>query len=246
MPTAKNCFRCLSLTLELTPGFMLSFENRWMGREGMLRISELASRTGTTADTLRYYERLGLLWPSSRTDSGYRLYAEAELRRLQFIRRAKLLGLSLEEIREVLRLAEEGQCYPLRHQVAELLRRKIEECEARLAEVAAFKATLETGYRLALERQDEPACGCADFPADCTCLPISIDVLDAPRDTMSLSQREEVIRMAKTTERPQKPEPLNILSTSFCDCGCGCVPDLLCDCGCGCADQSSNAKREAQ
>lgn len=159
-------------------------ENRWKDWEGenMLRISELASLTGTTTDTLRYYERLGLLWPSSRTDSGYRLYGDAEVGRLQFIRRAKYLGLSLEEIRGLLGLAEEGECRPLRRQVAELLRHKIDEGEAKMAELAAFTAGLQERYRLALERQDEPACGCACFPASCACLPVQIEEL-ATRET---------------------------------------------------------------
>lgn len=193
-------------------------ENRRMtGREGrLLRISELASRTGTTADTLRYYERLGLLWPSSRTDSGYRVYAEAELRRLQFIRRAKLLGLSLKEIREVLRLAEEGQCYPLRHQVADLLRHKIEDCETRLAELAALKASLEEHYRLALQTEGEPACGCAGFPADCACLPIPIEALD-------LSMTKEAT-MAKSGKG--KSQQLKVVNPALCECGCGCADQV--------------------
>ncbi|GIW07527.1 MAG: hypothetical protein KatS3mg060_2332 [Dehalococcoidia bacterium] len=151
-----------------------------MGRrqmDGALRIGELASRAGTSADTVRYYERLGLLGPSARTESGYRLYGETDLGRLQFIRRAKQLGLSLEEIRGLLGVAEKDECRPLRHQVADLLRRKIDQCEAQLAELVAFKASLEERYRLALERQDEPACGCAAFPASCACLPLRIEEL---------------------------------------------------------------------
>jgi DNA-binding transcriptional MerR regulator len=202
----------------------------WKGK-GMLRISELASRTGTTADTLRYYERLGLLWPSSRTDSGYRLYAEAELRRLQFIRRAKLLGLSLEEIRDVLRLAEGGQCYPLRHQVTELLRHKIEDCEGRLAELAGLKASLEERYRLALQSEGEPACGCAGFPADCACLPLPLEALD-------VSIAKEAM-MAKSAKGTRKSQELKVVNALLCQCGCACTANQLCDCGCGCADQAS-------
>ncbi|MER3398157.1 MAG: hypothetical protein C4316_06395 [Chloroflexota bacterium] len=58
-------------------------------RDGLLRIGEVAARAGVSADTVRYYERLGLLRPPARSESGYRLYSEVELRRLQFIRRAK-------------------------------------------------------------------------------------------------------------------------------------------------------------
>ena len=149
-----------------------------MGSEysnGLLQIGELAVLTGASPDTVRYYERVGLLEPPRRSGGGYRLYGKEDLGRLQFIRRAKRLGLSLEEIRSLLGLAQEGECRPLRRQVAELLRRKIEDCEAKLAELAAFKADLEERYRLTLERQDEPSCGCAAFPASCACLPVHID-----------------------------------------------------------------------
>lgn len=147
---------------------------------GVLRIGELASRAGTSADTMRYYERLGLLGAPARAESGYRLYSEIYLGRLHFIRRAKRLGLSLDEIRGLLGLADEGECRPLRRHVAELLRRKIEECESKLVELLAFKAGLEERYRLALEHQDQPACGCASFPATCGCLPIQIMEVSPP------------------------------------------------------------------
>ncbi len=139
---------------------------------GRRRIGELAERARTSTDTVRYYERLGLLGAPHRAENGYRLYTDTDLGRLQFIRRAKRLGLSLEEIRGLLGIAEEGACGPLRHQVAELLARKIKACEAQLAELAAFKANLEERHRLALGRLNEPACGCATFPATCGCLPI--------------------------------------------------------------------------
>ncbi|HYU19668.1 MAG TPA: MerR family transcriptional regulator [Chloroflexota bacterium] len=139
------------------------------------RIGELAARAGTTADTVRYYEQLGLLEAATRSEGGYRLYGQVELGRLQFIRRAKQLGLTLDEIRGLLGLAEEGACRPLRKQVAELLRRKIEDSEAKLAELTAFKASLEERYQLALQSEDQPACGCSAFPADCACLPIPLE-----------------------------------------------------------------------
>ncbi|MDQ3548641.1 MAG: MerR family transcriptional regulator, partial [Chloroflexota bacterium] len=117
--------------------------------EGTLTIGVLAGRAGISTDAVRYYERLGLLKPSQRTESGYRLFTAEDVRRLQFIRRAKLLGLSLNEIRDLLRLADAGQCQPLRGQVADLLRRKIDDCETKLAELAAFKESLEERYRQA-------------------------------------------------------------------------------------------------
>jgi len=147
------------------------------GERNRLRIGEIAQRSGTRIDTVRYYERLGLMGTPARTAGGYRAYSTVDLGRLQFIRRAKHLGFSLTEIRSLLGIAEEGHCQPLRRQVAELLRAKIEECDAKLAELHSFKASLEERYQLALERKDEPACGCATFPDTCGCLPIPIEHL---------------------------------------------------------------------
>ncbi len=158
-------------------------------RNGHLRIGELAVRAGTSTDTVRYYERLGLLGVPRRTASGYRLYGTADLGRLQFIRRAKRLGLSLEEIRGLLGIAQAGGCQPLRYQVAELLAHKIEACEAQLRELTAFKASLEERYRLALERLDEPACGCATFPATCGCLPVQLVELHGQGEDAPDAQR---------------------------------------------------------
>ena len=68
----------------------------------MFQIGELAKRCGVTTDTLRFYEKNGLIQPFGRSESGYRLYSEENQKQVGFILRAKDLGLSLEEIRELL------------------------------------------------------------------------------------------------------------------------------------------------
>ncbi|MGL6124307.1 MAG: MerR family transcriptional regulator, partial [Shewanella sp.] len=68
----------------------------------MYRIGELADVCEVKADTLRFYEKHGLLAPSRRTESGYRLYTEADAARLRFILRAKAVGFTLNEISELL------------------------------------------------------------------------------------------------------------------------------------------------
>lgn len=87
-------------------------------------IGELAQRGGVAIDTVRYYERDGLLHPAARLDSGYRRYGEAELRRLRFIRRAKALGFSLEDIRSLLDISAERNVAKVKH-----------AAEARLADI---------------------------------------------------------------------------------------------------------------
>ena len=81
-----------------------------------LKIGELARHTGLSIKTIRYYESRGLLEQPPRTEGGYRLYGPEEVARLRFVQRAKLLGLTLEEIRELVELAvrcSEGEIAPL-------------------------------------------------------------------------------------------------------------------------------------
>jgi DNA-binding transcriptional MerR regulator len=105
------------------------------------RISQLAERCGVPATTLRFYEDAGLL-PAQRTASGYRTYGEEALDRLAFISSAKLLGLALEEIRELLDVRDGGVCASLRERMVPLVAGRIAETEGRIAELSAFSARL--------------------------------------------------------------------------------------------------------
>ena len=72
-----------------------------------IAIGGLAEQTGTSVETIRYYERLGLWRAPARSAGGYRLYGVAHVARLTFIRRARALGFSIDEVRTLLRLADE-------------------------------------------------------------------------------------------------------------------------------------------
>jgi MerR family mercuric resistance operon transcriptional regulator len=74
-----------------------------------LAIGALSQRTGCQVETIRYYEHVGLLPAPARSPGGFRRYAAAHLKRLTFIRRARALGFSLDEVRRLLRLADERQ-----------------------------------------------------------------------------------------------------------------------------------------
>lgn len=76
-----------------------------MSTENHMKIGELARRGGVSADTVRYYERAGLLPKPRRRASGYRDYDDETVRELRFIRSAKALGFTLEDIRELLALS---------------------------------------------------------------------------------------------------------------------------------------------
>lgn len=110
-----------------------------------LQRAELAKRTGCNLETIRYYEKIGLMPEPPRTTGGYRAYDREHLKRLAFIRRSRELGFSLEEIRSLLRLVDGGDytCSEVRDMTLEHcadVRRKIADLrrlERSLREMAA-------------------------------------------------------------------------------------------------------------
>ena len=122
-----------------------------------MRIGELAKTAGVTPDTIRYYEREGLLPPAERTPSGYRDYGPGVLNDLQFIKKAQALGLKLRDVREVLEISSGGKP-PCEH-VRATVSARLAEVEGRLRELRALRATLrETLERL--DRAPAPKAGC--------------------------------------------------------------------------------------
>ncbi|MBI3970226.1 MAG: heavy metal-responsive transcriptional regulator [Chloroflexi bacterium] len=111
-----------------------------------LLIGELAAALGLNPKTIRYYEAVGLLPEPRRTAAGYRLYGPADLDRLRFIGKAKAIGLSLEEIGDILRLRRGGQA-PCEHVLA-LVGRKLEAVDRQLRTLTEFRQEL-----VALRRQ---------------------------------------------------------------------------------------------
>jgi len=92
-------------------------------------IGKIASRAGVSVDTVRYYEKNGLLSPASRLASGYRRYDELQLRRLRFIREAQKLGFSLRDVRELLGLSRQRDVT----RVKRAAEKKLADVEARIA-----------------------------------------------------------------------------------------------------------------
>jgi DNA-binding transcriptional MerR regulator len=104
-------------------------------------VSKLADRVGTSADALRYYERIGLLPPPERTPSGYRLYGDDALERVLFIKRAQRFGLRLDAIGELLQIQERGQC-PCGH-TRLLLERRLNEIDEEMGALARLRADID-------------------------------------------------------------------------------------------------------
>ncbi len=108
-----------------------------------LIIGELAKRTGVSAKTIRFYEAEGLIPPPTRSDAGYRLYGPTDLRRLRLIRRARLLGLSLPEVRLLVEQAFASDCAGFTAQLCEHIERQRSVIDGRIAELTALRAELD-------------------------------------------------------------------------------------------------------
>ncbi|KRE62874.1 heavy metal-responsive transcriptional regulator [Nostocoides sp. Soil756] len=119
-------------------------------------IGELADAADLPSQTIRFYERKGLLPPPERGANGYRTYDESMLTRLHFVQTAQAAGLTLAEIRSIIDLRDDGNV-PCAH-VATLLHRKLADVRARIKNLAALEAELEG----VIERSDRLD------PANCT------------------------------------------------------------------------------
>ncbi|MBZ0071201.1 MAG: heavy metal-responsive transcriptional regulator [Thiohalobacteraceae bacterium] len=105
-----------------------------------LTVGKLARQTGVAVETLRYYERRGLLPEAERTASGYRLFRADAVRRLRFIRRAQALGFSLDEIAELLSLSDDpGKSAA---EVKRLTQSKIADIDVRIRDLQRMKRGL--------------------------------------------------------------------------------------------------------
>ena len=112
-----------------------------MARSPEIQIGELSKRTGCNIETIRYYERISLLPAPPRSAGRYRIYDNADVRRLAFIRRARELGFTLDQVRALLALSEndrQGACTEVR----ELAARHLGEVRAKIADLRAMERVL--------------------------------------------------------------------------------------------------------
>ncbi|MBI2000248.1 MAG: MerR family transcriptional regulator [candidate division NC10 bacterium] len=130
-----------------------------------MRIGELARECGVNPKTIRYYEAFGLLPKATRVPSGHRVYSAKDLQRLQFIRRAKQIGLPLASIRQITIYADAGSCQHLRPRLKELIAAQLAEIEARIKELGALRRELRRHYASLCQPQAQPPSG-----ARCSCL----------------------------------------------------------------------------
>ena len=108
-----------------------------------MQVGELAERAGVSHRTVHYYERIGLLPPPQRTGGGYRYYGPDALKRLKLVDRLKQLGLSLEEVGQVLPLyAEDATGLRGKQEVLVILEQHLANADRKLAQLAGFRDEL--------------------------------------------------------------------------------------------------------
>ncbi len=108
----------------------------------MLKISELAAKTGLSAHTLRFYEKHGLITASSRSEAGYRFYNAADVRRVEFVKTARDIGFSLQDIALLLSIRIDKSSHSCQ-EVTDITQQKLDEVNAKLAELSSMQQTLQ-------------------------------------------------------------------------------------------------------
>ena len=131
-----------------------------MRHDQSFTISQLAQGVGVNVETIRYYERIGLLRQPRKPARGWRRYDEGSLRRLQFIRRAQRLGFTLDEIKELLSLRESASPRTC-DRVSRKAKTKLEEIEAKISDLQAMWEVLEQ-LAAACPKEDARACPILD------------------------------------------------------------------------------------
>jgi len=122
-----------------------------------LRIGDVATRAGVSVDTVRYYERLKLLPRAGRTAGGFRLFGSESVERVQFIKQAQELGLTLDEIKGLLATGGAEEC----RRVRDLLSKKIGELDSKMTAMKDFRRTLArhlSACERELETHGDSAC----------------------------------------------------------------------------------------
>ena len=107
-----------------------------------MNIGQAASATGVSAKMIRYYESIALIPPGKRTDAGYRLFSENDLHTLRFVKRARLLGFSLDQIRELLSLWQNKERASA--DVKTIAMGHVAQLNQRIAELTEMRDTLQT------------------------------------------------------------------------------------------------------
>jgi MerR family copper efflux transcriptional regulator len=126
------------LTLDITPGSIL------LDVEDAVQIGKAAKSAGVTVDTIRFYQKLGLIKSAGRSVGGYRLFDDEQIRDLTFVRHAQELGFSLTEIKELLALRQKHHACS---DVQSMLKRKVRDVQEKITSLSRLEAELANALR---------------------------------------------------------------------------------------------------
>lgn len=118
-----------------------------------LFIGDLSRQFNIPAQTIRYYERIGLIDPPERTESQYRVYSEEDVDRLRFILQAKRFGLSLDEIKELIQIRTDGTA-PCEH-LKTLIKQHMDDLDKRIQQMVDFRNELAHRFQKLQETQPD-------------------------------------------------------------------------------------------
>ena len=126
-----------------------------------LLVGEIARLAGVKPDTVRFYEKAGLMPQTQRTPSGYRAYGKDAVKRLQFIRNAQAVGFSLDQVKRILRLRQSGSL-PCDY-VIQLAEQRLKEADRELRRLQQFRAALDRYVRHWKRTANHDACAATQF-----------------------------------------------------------------------------------
>ena len=126
-----------------------------------LLVGHVARLTGVKPDTLRFYERSGLMPKADRTSGGYRTYGAQALARVQFIRKAQTLGFTLDQVKRILRLRQSVS--PPCDYVIQLAEERLQQTEQQLRQLEAFRDALRRYVRHCKRTVNPDACSATQF-----------------------------------------------------------------------------------
>ena len=108
----------------------------------MLRIGELATKTGLTAHTIRFYEKSGLINASQRSESGYRYYTDTDVRQAEFVKTARKIGFSVDDVSTLLSIRVDKSNHTCQD-VTEITQRKLNDVNEKISELLLMQQTLK-------------------------------------------------------------------------------------------------------
>lgn len=131
-----------------------------------MTIGKAARLINVNPRTLRFYEQIGLVYPSNHSEGGYRLYSLQDIEKLKFIIRAKKIGLTLDEIKSILSLTKEGLCLSVKQRVGEMLALKICDIDNQIDELLELKKEF-TNFKEYLDKKkllgkNSSTCSCLE------------------------------------------------------------------------------------